>query len=90
MRTYTVILEYDAEVGAYGVRVPALPGCYSQGASVEEALANAGEAIRGHIAALEQIGAPVPEEDAAVARDALAAVEPAQADERVLLSRVAA
>ncbi len=90
MRTYTVVLEYDPEVQAYGVRVPALPGCYSQGASVEEALANAGEAIQGHIATLEQLGMSVPEEGAEVARDALAAVVPAQAHEYVLLSRVAA
>lgn len=62
MRKYTVILEHDPEAAAYSVVVPALPGCTSLGGTVEEALANAREAIAGHVAALEQIGAPVPEE----------------------------
>lgn len=62
MRRYTVVLEYDPEADAYSVTVPALPGCTSQGATVGEALANAKEAVAGHIAALEQIGEPIPEE----------------------------
>ena len=62
MRKYTVILEYDTEASAYAVTVPALPGCTSQGATVEEALANAKEAITGHIAALQSLGEEVPEE----------------------------
>ncbi len=62
MRRYTVVLEYGAEAKAYAVTVPALPGCTSQGDSVEDALGNVRAAISGHIAALEAIGAPVPEE----------------------------
>ena len=64
MRHYTVILEYDPDVEAYAVTVPALPGCTSQGATIEEALANAKEAIAGHVASLEQIGEPVPNKTA--------------------------
>jgi predicted RNase H-like HicB family nuclease len=56
------VLELDPEVALYSVVIPALPGCTSAGATVEECLANAKEAIRGHIATLEAIGAPVPEE----------------------------
>ena len=62
MRRYTVILEYDPEAAAYSVTVPALPGCTSMGATVEEALANAQEAVVGHVAALEALGESVPEE----------------------------
>ena len=62
MRKYTIILEYDPEAELYSVVVPALPGCTSAGATVEECLANAKEAIRGHIAVLEEMGVPVPEE----------------------------
>ena len=62
MRQYTVILEYDPEVAAYSAVVPALPGCTSQGKSIEEALTNAREAITGHIETLREIGQPVPEE----------------------------
>jgi len=62
MRQYTVIVEYDPDAGAYSVVVPALPGCTSQGKTLEEALANAREAIAGHIACLREMGEPVPEE----------------------------
>jgi hypothetical protein len=70
--------------------VPALPGCYSQGASVEETLANAVVAVRGYVAALEYLRAAVWEESTETARDAPAAIEPALAHERVLLSCAAA
>ncbi|RPI03119.1 MAG: type II toxin-antitoxin system HicB family antitoxin [Zetaproteobacteria bacterium] len=41
---YKVILEPD-ETGGYVVSCPSLPGCYSQGETVGEALANIKEAI---------------------------------------------
>ena len=41
---------------------PSLPGCVSQGASREEAIANVREAIRGYVAALEADNLPVPTE----------------------------
>jgi antitoxin HicB len=88
MRVYTIVLEYDAQVHAYSVSVPLLRGCYTQGDTVEEAIANAREAISGHIAALEQIGAPVPEEQDDVPADAVRAM--VRAPGKVLLGRVAA
>lgn len=62
MSKYTIIVEYDPEAKAYSVTVPALPGCTSQGDTIEQAIANAKEAIAGHIETLRQIGEPVPEE----------------------------
>ncbi|KPL02253.1 MAG: hypothetical protein AMJ73_09010 [candidate division Zixibacteria bacterium SM1_73] len=46
MKTYDfkIILEPD-ETGGYVVSCPSLPGCYSQGDSIEEALENIKEAI---------------------------------------------
>ena len=41
---------HDAEEGGYWVDVPALPGCYSQGESVEESLGNVREAIELYLA----------------------------------------
>ena len=62
MRRYTVVLEYDAEAPGYSVVVPALPGCTSQGETVEEALANAKEAIALHVACMEEDGEPIPDD----------------------------
>ena len=47
---FTVILEPE-EVGGYSVHCPALPGCASQGETLEEALANIREAILGVLTA---------------------------------------
>ncbi len=59
---YTVLVA--AEDGAYVVRVPALPGCFTQGRTVDEALTRAREAIAGHVTALRDLGEPVPVESA--------------------------
>jgi predicted RNase H-like HicB family nuclease len=59
---YTVVLEPDDEGRGYTVLVPALPGCVTEGATREEALINAREAILGFIEGLRKAGEPVPEE----------------------------
>jgi antitoxin HicB len=46
------------------VTVPALPGCLTWGETPEEAIVNAREAIAGHVAALRDLGEPVPPGDA--------------------------
>lgn len=61
-RRYTVVLTPDSEEGGYVVSVPALPGCVTEGDTVEEALANAQDLIRLFIEDLEAHGEPVPEE----------------------------
>ena len=62
MRQYTVILEWDPEAGAYSAVVPALPGCASQGRTVDEALANAQEAVELYLEVLRDEGKPIPED----------------------------
>ena len=42
---FKVVLEPDTEIGGYTVSCPSLPGCYSQGETIDEALANIKEAI---------------------------------------------
>ena len=42
---FKVLLEPDEEVGGYVVTCPALPGCYTQGDTIDEALENIKEAI---------------------------------------------
>jgi antitoxin HicB len=61
MRTYTIVLDPDPD-GGYTVTVPALPGCITQGESVEECLARAQEAIELYIEDLHASGEPIPEE----------------------------
>ena len=50
------------EDGFWVAECPSLPGCISQGATKEEAIANIKEAIEGYIAALKEDGLPVPDE----------------------------
>jgi antitoxin HicB len=62
MRKYTIILEPDPDEGGYTVTVPALPGCITQGETVEQCIERAQEAITGYIESLIAEGEPVPEE----------------------------
>ena len=59
-RSYSVVLEPDPD-GGYVAIAPAFPGCYSQGETVEEALANAREAILLTIEDMEAQGEPIPD-----------------------------
>jgi len=59
---YTIILHPDTEEGGYTVTVPALPGCVTQGETLEEAIAMAKDAIRLYIETLIDEGEPIPEE----------------------------
>jgi antitoxin HicB len=51
---FNVVLEH-AEEGGFNVRVPALDGCFTQGETVKEALANAKEAIACYLEGLQQV-----------------------------------
>jgi antitoxin HicB len=57
---FVITLEQD-EDGYIVASCPALPGCYSQGKTDEEAISNIKEAIRGYIASMRRHGEPVPE-----------------------------
>ncbi len=45
MTNYAVVIHHEPEGGGYWAEVPALPGCYSQGETVDELLHNVREAI---------------------------------------------
>mgnify|MGYP005843647881 CR=1 FL=1 len=62
---YTVIL-HAADEGGFWAEVPALPGCYSQGETIEDTIKNTREAIEAHLEALKQEGQPIPREEAVV------------------------
>lgn len=56
---FTVVMEKD-EDGIYVVTVPALPGCISDGRTVEEAMSNVKEAIEGFIEDMKSDGEAIP------------------------------
>ena len=64
MRRYTAVLYCDPEDGRYSVEVPALPGCVTEGDTLEEALTNARDAIQLYLEDLQACGEPIPEETA--------------------------
>lgn len=51
-RKFTALLHPDLEQGGYWAECPDLPGCLSQGETVEETLAMMDDAIRGHLAVM--------------------------------------
>jgi antitoxin HicB len=59
MAKFLVYLEV-AEEGGYIVSCPQLPGCVTQGETVEEALAMIKDAIQGYITSMQKHGEPVP------------------------------
>lgn len=63
LHKFKVVLERDEEGHAYVVSVPALPGCFTQGKTREEALDRAKEAIEGYLEALKQEGQTMPPQD---------------------------
>ena len=56
VETYTIVVHKDAE-SRFWAEVPALPGCYSQGESMEELMANVREAISGVLEVMKEQGA---------------------------------
>jgi len=61
---YTIDIIPEEDGRGYYVLVPALPGCFSQGKTIEEAKGNIIRAIALHIKSLKRAGEPVPTESA--------------------------
>jgi antitoxin HicB len=59
--SYSVFYEQAPE-GGFVASVPALPGCHTQGDSLEEAERNIKEAIALYLESLAAHGEPIPEE----------------------------
>ncbi len=59
MAKFLVYIE-PAEEGGYIATAPQLPGCVTQGETVEEAMAMAKDAIQGYMASLRKHGEPLP------------------------------
>lgn len=63
MRFYTfeVVIEKEPEDAGYLAYSPTLPGCFSNGKTIEEARRNIREAIQLHVESLLAHGQPVPQ-----------------------------
>ena len=72
MREYTIILHPD-ETGGYWTEVPALPGCMSQGDTVEEAIEMSKDAIALWLESMREQGEAIPEDKDIVVKVAIPA-----------------
>jgi len=61
MLKYTVILIPEEE-GGYSVEIPALPGCYTQGDTKEDAISMAKEAIELYLESCQAHNELIPQE----------------------------
>jgi len=62
-KDYQVVIQWSDEDEAYIARVPAIPGCMSDGETAAEAAENIQEAIELSLETLESNGFPIPEPD---------------------------
>jgi predicted RNase H-like HicB family nuclease len=55
-RKFAIVIHREPDACGFWAEVPALPGCYSQGETLEELLANIREAIEGVLDVLREDG----------------------------------
>jgi antitoxin HicB len=61
--SYTILIHpAEADETGYWVQVPALPGCFTQGETIEQCIERAREAIESYLGSLLKDGQPIPEE----------------------------
>ena len=61
-RTYRILLNKEPE-GGFTVTVPTLLGCTTYGETMDEAIANAKEAVELYLESLAAHGEPIPSEE---------------------------
>ncbi len=57
---YPVVITEDLEDGGYNASCPALPGCHSEGDTIEEAMEGIREAIACYLESMALDGLPAP------------------------------
>jgi predicted RNase H-like HicB family nuclease len=68
---FEIVVEKEAEDDGYLAYTPTLPGCFSNGRTVEEARRNIREAIQQHVIVLNDHGRPIPQNENLVFVEAL-------------------
>jgi len=61
--SFQIVIEKEPEDKGYLAYSPTLPGCLSNGATIEDAKRNIREAIELHLSALLERAQPVPQND---------------------------
>ena len=61
--TFEIVVEKETENGGYSAYSPTLPGCFSNGKTIEEAKRNIREAIQQHLQSLLAHGQTVPQNE---------------------------
>lgn len=63
---FEVVIEKEPEDGGYAAYSPTLPGCFSNGGTIEETKRNIREAIQQHVQTLLAHGQPIPQNESLV------------------------
>jgi len=64
--SFEIVIEKESDERGYKAYSPSLPGCFSNGGTIEETKRNIREAIGQHIQALLAHGQPVPQHESLV------------------------
>jgi len=64
--SFEIVIEKEPEDEGYLSYCPTLPGCFSDGLSIEEARRNIREAIHQHLSVLIEQGEEIPQSDSIV------------------------
>jgi predicted RNase H-like HicB family nuclease len=60
--SFEIVIEKEADDGGYSAYSPTLPGCFSNGRTIEEAKANIREAVQQHVEVLLAKGQEIPQQ----------------------------
>jgi predicted RNase H-like HicB family nuclease len=60
---FEIVIEKEPEDAGYLAYSPSLPGCFSNGLTIEETRRNIREAIQQHIAGLQAHDCPIPQHE---------------------------
>jgi predicted RNase H-like HicB family nuclease len=61
--SFQIVIEKEPEDNGYLAYSPSLPGCFSNGMTIEETTRNIREAIEQHLASLIDHGRPIPQDE---------------------------
>lgn len=61
--SFQIVIEKEPDDDGYYAYSPTLPGCFSNGKTIEDAKHNVREAIQQHLESLRAHAEPIPQED---------------------------